>query len=461
MVYLHGLLHDQVTQGNKIFLKYTCLGNADGQLSKLLVVVAVKDMPEDAFFVQLVKGLSFFRNVGSAGYLLFVKKRGGNPASNKWFHEGFIVPEISAADDVNKDLEFGSMKSAIYIDGESTILTAGMDHDVLGAYRNADINGVKGVPSGTSKHQAWDVSSAFLSMHAGVAKVARNNVSVRNEALQGNLRLYFRDFEAKFPSVKLSESFRKQVIYACEVMTFVLQGKAITGEKVQKAFIKTGQHVEDHPSFSMPGFERTTIDVRRILGQCSSTFSDEELASFESNLPKLEQYCRLNGGLNDRILDDLDIVKMPDHKSRDNLVLWRQPPVIFTHAQQERQFDIWKRGKSPQDIELEKKISQAETVLAKHAAQEQRQKAKKEKAAQEKERFNALSPAEKQAEKTRKKETLEKSKAEHNQKIHHDIAEAQRLLEIHAARRAELNGQYLPHEEDDEEEDDDSEEQDS
>jgi hypothetical protein len=44
---------------------------------------------------------------------MFVKKRGGNPASNKWFHEGFIVPEISGADEGNKALEFGTMKSAI------------------------------------------------------------------------------------------------------------------------------------------------------------------------------------------------------------------------------------------------------------------------------------------------------------------------------------------------------------
>lgn len=67
------------------------------------------------------------------------------------------------------------MKSAIYIDGESTILTVGMDPDVLSAFRNAGINGVKGVPSGTSKHQAWDVSSAFMGMHTKVAKVAKNN----------------------------------------------------------------------------------------------------------------------------------------------------------------------------------------------------------------------------------------------------------------------------------------------
>eukprot|EP01033_Poteriospumella_lacustris_P019835 gene19835-14427_t len=56
-------------------------------------------MPEAAFFVQLVKGLSVFRDVGSVGYLMFVKKRGGNPASNKRFHESFIVPEISLADE--------------------------------------------------------------------------------------------------------------------------------------------------------------------------------------------------------------------------------------------------------------------------------------------------------------------------------------------------------------------------
>lgn len=96
---------------------------------------------------------------------------------------------------------------------------------------------------------------------------------VPNEALQGSPCLYFRDFEAQFPSVELSESFKKQVICACEVMTYVLQGKAITGDKVRKTFIKTGKHVEDHPSFSMPGFGHTTIDIRRMLGQCSSQFA--------------------------------------------------------------------------------------------------------------------------------------------------------------------------------------------
>lgn len=127
-----------------MFFKYTCLGNADGKLAKLLVVVALPNMPEDAFFVREVPGLAQTTET-SSGFLLFVKKRGGNDQSNQWFHEGYLIPEIARIDQFNDALGHSSLKSTIYIDGESSILKAAMQPHVLSLYRQNNINGVKGI----------------------------------------------------------------------------------------------------------------------------------------------------------------------------------------------------------------------------------------------------------------------------------------------------------------------------
>jgi len=87
-----------------MFFKYTGMGNGDGQLGKYLGIVQVKNMPLDAFFVREVLGLSFTSEAGSSGFLMFVAKRSGNQASNKWLHTHFIIPTIVKFDECNKGL---------------------------------------------------------------------------------------------------------------------------------------------------------------------------------------------------------------------------------------------------------------------------------------------------------------------------------------------------------------------
>lgn len=174
-------------KGNTIFLRYTALGNADGQLSKVLVVVEVKNMADDDFFVCHIRGLSHSSEVGSSGYIMFVQKRSGNALSNQWIHENYIIPEISRSDEMNENLPKGGMQSAIYIDGESSILSAAMLPEVQQQYRDSNIIGVKGVPSGTSLHQGWDVSTVFMDIRASVDAVARNGTNVSNEVLSLSL----------------------------------------------------------------------------------------------------------------------------------------------------------------------------------------------------------------------------------------------------------------------------------
>ena len=80
------------------------LGSLAGDISKLLVVVAVSGMPEDDFYVADVAGLSNTCEVGGSGYLMFIKKRGGNLKSNKWKHKNFLIPEIEKSDKCHESL---------------------------------------------------------------------------------------------------------------------------------------------------------------------------------------------------------------------------------------------------------------------------------------------------------------------------------------------------------------------
>jgi hypothetical protein len=58
-----------------MFFRFTGFGNANGEHCKLLVNIAVKDMPEDGFFVFEVKGLAHTSEVSSSGYLVMTKRR--------------------------------------------------------------------------------------------------------------------------------------------------------------------------------------------------------------------------------------------------------------------------------------------------------------------------------------------------------------------------------------------------
>jgi hypothetical protein len=94
------LLWNQIiTEKNcAMFFKYTCLGNAAGGLGLLVIYIEIKDMPDEKMFVRKVIGLSHTDDLGGSGYLVFIPKRGGNLASNKWLHKDYFIPTIKQSD---------------------------------------------------------------------------------------------------------------------------------------------------------------------------------------------------------------------------------------------------------------------------------------------------------------------------------------------------------------------------
>jgi len=211
------------------------------------------------------------------------------------------------------------MQSAIYIDGEAPVLSLGMNPDVVKLYRDNQIHGVKGVPYGTDRHQAWDDSTNFMNMHSGVKKVQNESTDCTNHILRASLQTYYSEFDAAFPLIKLSKSFKDKCTHGNEVVVHCAQNGNVSGPKLKKAFVNCGQVVPINKTaaYQYPGFEsKTTIDVRRILGLCGTPISNDEQAHFESNIEQLVDSARTYGKCLDELMDNLNIMKTEGTKSR-------------------------------------------------------------------------------------------------------------------------------------------------
>jgi len=194
-----------------------------------------------------------------------------------------------------------------------------MDEEICQLYHDAGINGGKGYPNGTSKHQSWDDNDSYKDTKAGVKKVCDNSIDVSNELLQASLVIYFEQLKAAFPTVTVSASLKKKIVYGCEVMTYVWPS-AITRLKLIQGFKNTAQ-VATNPPYQHIGYEKTTVDLRKMVGLCESTVSDEELANLELNMPELVANIHRDGENNDDAMDLLGIMKTGGAASRQGNVI--------------------------------------------------------------------------------------------------------------------------------------------
>jgi hypothetical protein len=78
-----------------IAIKWMQMGSAHGESAPLVLMVALKDMKEDQFYVAEIPGLSSTTDVGRVGYLVFCKSRAGNKDFFRWFIEHIVIPTVT------------------------------------------------------------------------------------------------------------------------------------------------------------------------------------------------------------------------------------------------------------------------------------------------------------------------------------------------------------------------------
>lgn len=90
---------DEVVSENEsgdlsVFVKWMFLNNAAGEVSPLVLIVAVKEMPPDVFYCAEVTGMSHELGIGSAGFLYCCRSRAGNAALWNHWYLNVVVPTI-------------------------------------------------------------------------------------------------------------------------------------------------------------------------------------------------------------------------------------------------------------------------------------------------------------------------------------------------------------------------------
>ena len=189
----------------------------------------------------------------------------------------------------------------------------------------------------------------------------------------------------------------------------------------------TGQHIEVRESSltrKVLGFENSTVCLETILGQCYTEMSDAEMDHMFLHAPEVIRTVRTDGVVTDKLLDALEVCKLPDgkHINRDGLVTWRQHAMVLSHVSSKEKFVDYLRMRTEKNdpaFQLRKKEEeQALKVIQRAAAA----KAKEDLALVEKaskiavrlavkERRNSLSAEDRKAEDTEKKEEAARKKA--------------------------------------------------
>ena len=398
-----------------LLVKYFGLGNAAGNIGPTVLIVAIKDMPDDQLFVKEVIGLTSTSTVGDRGWLYFCKTKGGTASMWRHWFTNVCIPTIKNAADVLdiKDEQGIRYRSFLSTDGEACILNEAFDETVLHGFKDASIDYLKLGPSSTSSWQPWDVCDLFRGTKSGMAKVVREGTEVEDDLLRRSLTNYFTDFHLHYPDVSMSHNFKKKIIYSTMLIVYTLK-KYLRPHQMTIGFIRSGntlrmvvdtnniligQHVEGE---FIHGKE--SVDCEAMMAKCR----DPEIPHSEHvHAMALREHCAdyglEKGMISEEFLDELGIYSTPGSINRDMLTECRQHAFLVTHQESiaRHRETILNRSKKQKDSskDAEQKRRKADLAIVEKMQAAQARKLQKEiQRGIEKERFAALSPEEQKRE---------------------------------------------------------------
>jgi hypothetical protein len=98
-----------------VYIKYMAMCNACGNSSRLVLIVAIEDLPDEAFEVFPIIGMSISLSLAEIGYLVFCKSRAGNVELWKWYYKYVVVTTIYEANISLADLQVKLIKLIDFI----------------------------------------------------------------------------------------------------------------------------------------------------------------------------------------------------------------------------------------------------------------------------------------------------------------------------------------------------------
>jgi hypothetical protein len=375
--------------------------NASGKSGPACVVIAIKQMPSDVWFVQEVMGLSWVSRIGAKGVVYFCKTRCGTKAMwSDWFTR-VAVPTIAESNIAHaKHLHTSDgapFTNHFSTDGEDIILSNIYTNDaVQRAFANHNITYSRVGVGTTGIHNACDRAYTFRETKSAVRKCRKQNKSVTNELLEETMPTAFSALQEEYPSVQISSLFKKNIIDGLSILMYAYQ-HTMTPDMVKRGFSVCGQHVpkDEHGH---------TVSFDIMMNQCYTDIPAEYLDIMRAKTSELSQVLLANGMVTWQDMDRAGILSVPQSINRDALTHIRHWSEIVSHKEVIQRYAEEQQRRDPVFIAQQREEEQARAYLNRLEGEQLKKERAAEKRRLESERFQALLPTEQKEEKANKRQ---------------------------------------------------------
>ena len=305
--------------------------NAGGETAPMLLVVAIKEMPEEEFEVYTIDGLRCTASVGETGYVAFCKTRGGCSKLWRWFFVEFVLVFVKK---LRKTYDFKNadgtpMRTFVYLDGEACILKEIFDPKVLELVEECGVDAGKGIESGSGYSQSSDVASTFRNCKTGLKTICRRSINIHCDVIFDSATKAFKSLQEKYHIV-LSAKFRAKVIDGMMRISYCVSNY-MTPRSISKGFHDAGQYLTEEEIKK----ENATISFSKIMQNCDFPFTHAQMNIMKEATPELVAACRLTGKTTDAHMDLLNIPRMDGEANtveRTKKVYNQRPAYLLTHV---------------------------------------------------------------------------------------------------------------------------------
>jgi hypothetical protein len=195
-----------------IIVKLMAMINAEGNISRTVLIIADDAIPEDKFFAHPLLGISCGGRVGDYGWIVFSRTRDACVGFWKFYFEHICIPEIH---DVNSAFTMytgtaPTQRSCLTMDSELKVMRAAMDSRILQLFEERRIDVVKVGAGHTAISKALDMSTFFRTMKKKLKRLATTGVTVSSAVISAQMLRIFRKLQAKH-SVEISSLKRLKI----------------------------------------------------------------------------------------------------------------------------------------------------------------------------------------------------------------------------------------------------------
>ena len=298
------------------FVKFYLCMTAAGTTAPPIYIVADSNMKEGEIDVYEVPGLGIGTEINSGGYIVFAKTGSVNENFYRWWFTSIYVPFVAALR-IRYTID-AKIPSYFTLDGEDTQIKPMQSSEIRQICTEKNVVIGKPPASTTSITQPADAGAAFIA-----SKTKRKYLKTVGEILDvvmtDRIKAVIKLHETKVGK-KIPVHHVKGIYEGVQTVQYIIS-TTMRRDIIVQSFEIVGQYDRGTGS----------CNVEKILGQCKTPFTTEEVTKVREHLPRLCLILKTKGEIAERDYAPLGIGVVQDGRCRDDLVLNRRRFLFLTN----------------------------------------------------------------------------------------------------------------------------------